>query len=604
MTHTTLATLVLMLPLGAAALLLLVPPLRHRGRVAAGLCIAATSVALLATIPLALHYCAGAEPLTLRWSWLPAGGVALATLGLHLDAVSTSMAVVVALVALCVQVYSTGYLAAEPGRDRGRYFAWQALFAFAMLGVVLAPNLLQLFICWELVGLLSYLLIGYYWTRPAAARAAVKAFWVTKFADIGLVLGLMVLYQRTGSFDWQTTLIAGEATAIAGLMFIAVMGKSAQFPLHIWLPDAMEGPTPVSALLHAATMVAAGVYLVVRAWPIFVAAPDVLLFMCWLGAFTALFAAVVACFQDDIKKVLAYSTCSQLGYMIAALGAGSMIGGYLHLTTHAAFKALLFLGAGSVIHAVHSNNIRQMGGLWSSMKPTAVLFIIGSLALAGVPPLSGFVSKDLILEELLAAGQWGPLVFALLAALLTAFYMTRVVLLTFFGGPSEAAESAHESPSSMLGPMAVLAIAAVLGGLLLPVYGAMAGVEAGFHLSAIGATATCLGLAGIAAGWWLYAPARRDRPPHALAERLRAIVTSAAVDRSAEFVYRRVLNRLSAGIGWFDRFIIDGLINVSGWAVLRGAEVARRAQTGRVGDYVYAVVIGLILLAAAGVFAP
>ncbi len=604
MPHATLATLVLLLPLGAAVALLLVPPLRRSGRVAAALCIGATGVSLLCAIPLALHFGPGAEPLTMTWSWLPAGGVALATLGLHMDAVSTSMMVVVALVALCVQIYSTGYLATESAADRGRYFMWQSLFAFAMLGVVIAPNLLQLFICWELVGLLSYLLIGYYWTRPAAARAAVKAFWVTKFADIGLVLGLMVLYVRTGTFDFQATLIAGEGTLIAGLMFIAVMGKSAQFPLHIWLPDAMEGPTPVSALLHAATMVAAGVYLVVRAWPIFEAAPDVLLFMCWLGAFTALFAAVVACFQNDIKKVLAYSTCSQLGYMIAALGAGSMAGGYLHLTTHAAFKALLFLGAGSVIHAVHGNDLRQMGGLWARMKPTALLFIIGSLALAGVPPFAGFFSKDLILEELLAAGQWGPLLLALSAALLTAFYMTRVVLLAFFGAPSEASQGAHESPLSMLGPMALLALGAVLGGLLLPVYGDMAGAELGFHLSGVGALATGLGAAGVAAGWWLYAPARRERPAPALAHRLRAIVLCAAVDRSAEFIYRRIMNRFAVAIGWLDRYVIDGAINGSAYGVLRLAEQARRLQSGRVGDYLYAVVIGLILLAAAGVFTP
>ncbi len=609
MSHQVLAMLCLLAPLGAAVVLLLVAPLRRDARVASTACIATTAVSLAAALVLAFDFVFGVAPvLDLQWPWLPAGGYVLATIGLYVDGVSASMAVVVALVALCVQVYSLGYMAADSSPDRGRYFTYHALFAFSMLGLVLAPNLLQLFVFWELVGLSSYLLIGYYWVRPSAARAAVKAFWVTKLADIGLLLALMVLYTKTGSFDWQVSpasaLSAADTNLVAGLLLVAVIGKSAQFPLHVWLPNAMEGPTPVSALLHAATMVAAGVYLLVRAYPIVGGATDVLTFMAYLGAFTALFAAFVACFQDDIKKVLAYSTCSQLGYMIAGLGSGSMLGGYFHLTTHAAFKALLFLGAGSVIHAVHSNDIKDMGGLAPRMRPTALMFILGALALVGFPGFSGFFSKDLVLEELLAAGHIVPMAAGVLAAGLTALYMTRVVLLTFFGAPSAAASEAHESPAVMLGPMAILALIAAIGGLLLPAMAGIAGVEAGFHVTPVGIAATVAGLLGIGLGFSRYRPSRRDAAASVLVTRLAAIARSGAVDRSATWLYRQGLNRCSAWVGWFDRYIIDGLINLAGWSVLTAAERVRLLQSGRVGDYVYAVVIGLVVLTAAGVLVP
>jgi proton-translocating NADH-quinone oxidoreductase chain L len=317
--------------------------------------------------------------------------------------------------------------------------------------------MLQFLGCWELVGLCSYLLIGFYWNKPSAARAAVKAVWITRLADIGLMSGVVLLYVSTGGFAWTAPLSPDVAALIAGLFFCGVMGKSAQVPLHVWLPDAMEGPTPVSALLHAATMVAAGVYLVVRAWPIFEAAPDVLHAMCWIGGLTAFVAACTALVQNDVKKVLAYSTCSQLGYMVAGLGSGSFYGGYFHLTTHAFFKALLFLGAGSIIHAVGSNDLREMGGLGRRTKLTAALFVLGALALAGIPPFSGFFSKDLVLEELFEAHAYGPLALCIVSAGLTAFYMTRAACMAFLGEPSEASKKAEESPAIMLLPMALLA---------------------------------------------------------------------------------------------------------------------------------------------------
>ena len=382
----------------------------------------------------------------------------------------------------------------------GRYFAYHALFLLSMNVLVVAPNLLQLFVGWELVGVTSYLLIGFYFRKPSAARAAQKAFWVTKFADMGFLVGLLVLFVASGSFGWDARLAPGIATAVTLLFFLAVVGKSAQFPLHVWLPDAMEGPTPVSALLHAATMVAAGVFLVVRADPLFAQAPATRTIMLGLGAATALFAACLALVQTDIKKVLAYSTCSQLGYMVAALGAGSVLGGFFHLTTHAFFKALLFLAAGSAIHAVHSNDIGDMGGLAKRMPLTAAAFVVGALALAGIPGFSGFFSKDLVLEAV--EGKLGSLPWAALlaTAFLTAFYMGRVVFVAFFGKPSgDGAEHAHEPGWSMRGPLVVLAILAAGGGLLAAPFAKLYGAEYHFEMGVGPSLGAALGLGGLAA---------------------------------------------------------------------------------------------------------
>ncbi len=371
-----LAYVALLGPLAIAAVCAVVRPLRHSGKPAAYLSVFGATVSLGAAIVLFTQFLGETSGLQDLHTWLPHDGTALATVGIQLDGVSVSMTLIVTLVAWCVQVFSLGYMADEPPAAFGRYFTYHSFFIFSMLTLVLAPNMLQLFAGWELVGLTSYLLIGFYYRKPSAARAAVKAFWVTKFADMGLLLGVILLFATTGAFAFNGTLPADWANIITLCIFIGVMGKSAQFPLHIWLPDAMEGPTPVSALLHAATMVAAGVFLVVRADPLFAQAESTRLFMAYIGGFTALFAACIAVVQDDIKKVLAYSTCSQLGYMICALGAGSLMGGYFHLTTHAFFKALLFLGAGAVIHAVHSNDMKDMGGLFSKMNVLATVFIL------------------------------------------------------------------------------------------------------------------------------------------------------------------------------------------------------------------------------------
>lgn len=592
-----------LLPLLAFAVLGLVPQLRRSGRGAAYVAIAcAAASTVTAALLLANRLQPRVDPVLAQVDWLAAGGHVFARIGVLADGISAAMLVVVTVVALCVQVFSLGYLHDETPAALGRYYTWHSLFLASMLGLVVSPNALQLFMCWELVGLASYLLIGFYFQKQSAAQAAVKAFWVTKFADIGLGAGLLVLFVQTRSFDWTPEAVqalgTGGATAVAALFLLAVMGKSAQFPLHIWLPDAMEGPTPVSALLHAATMVAAGVYLVVRAYPIFQAAPDVLSFMAWLGAWTALFASVIACAQDDIKKVLAYSTAAQLGYMIAGLGSGEVWPGFFHLFTHAAFKALLFLGAGALIHAVHSNSLRDMGGLWRKLPLSGAAFVVGALALAGIPGLSGFFSKDAILDAVLEAHQTGPWLLLLAAAALTAFYMTRVMALALLGPLGKHADHARESPPTMLWPLLLLAVLAAGAGYLGAPLAASAGHHYAFHWSMSGAIASGLGLLGIAAGWAMYSAKAFDASTWAPVTALNRLVAASAVDRSAAWAYRHVLLRVSAGVAWFDRYVVDGLINLTAWLALTGGQRARAVQTGRSADYLYAVVAGLILLTA------
>src|SRR6266542_3115160 len=385
------ALLAWLLPAGAFVLLSVAFPLRRSGRPAAYVSILVSAAALGGAL-WAWRLSSHEEFTRLLWEWLPAESGPLATVGVLADSDSTLMLILVTGVSFLVQVYSLGYLADEPPASLGRYYTYQSLFAFSMMGLVLAPNFVQLFICWELVGLCSYLLIGYWYTRPEAARAAVKAFWVTKAGDVGLLIGIVLLWYQTGTFDFLQLLQLADAgripleglAVITFCIYLGAAGKSAQFPFHIWLPDAMEGPTPVSALIHAATMVTAGVYLLTRTAWLFALTPDVLLLVAWIGAFTALLAAVLACVQDDINRVLAYSTVSQLGYMMAAIGAGFSTAGFLHLLTHGLFKALLFLGAGAVIHAAGTNDIQKMGGLARKMPMTAIVFLIGTLSLAGI----------------------------------------------------------------------------------------------------------------------------------------------------------------------------------------------------------------------------
>ena len=583
----TYAAAAVLVPLVTFAALAVIWPLRHTGRLAGLLSCATALFSLGCAVRAWAGLDGGAELFTLPW--LVHDGRVIAEVGVRLDGVSAPMLIVVTLVAAAVQIYSLGYMADEPDKDFGRYFTWHSLFIFAMGGLVVAPNLLQLLVSWELVGLCSYLLIGYFWAKPSAGRAAVKAVWITRLADIGLMSGVVLLYAETGGFSYEAA-IPG-AGLVAGLLFIGVMGKSAQVPLHVWLPDAMEGPTPVSALLHAATMVAAGVFLIVRCWPLFEAAPDVLAIMGWVGGITAFVAACTAVVQTDIKKVLAYSTCSQLGYMVAGLSSGSMLGGYFHLTTHAFFKALLFLGAGSVIHAVHSNELADMGGLSKKLRVTTVLFVTGSLALAGFPALAGFFSKDLILEELAHAGSWGPLALLLAAAALTAFYMTRVVVLAFFGAPGHHTEHAHESPLVMLAPMAVLAALAVVAGWFGGDFAALVGEEYAFHVTPVGALATALALGGIGVGVAKYGYGQMSGLGSQAAV---DFIRSGPIDGLFTGAWRQGLLPFARAMGWVDRYVVDGVMNLIGAEALTAGERGRALQTGQIRHYLYAVAVGVL----------
>jgi NADH-quinone oxidoreductase subunit L len=527
----------------------------------------------------------------------------MATAGVMVDGLSGTMLLLVTLVSLLVQVYSLGYLDDESAPALGRYYTYQSLFAFSMLGLVLAPTFLQLFVFWELVGLCSYLLIGFWYERPAAARAAVKAFWVTRLGDVGLVLGIVMLWAASGTFEFsalfamarQGQLPLEGLTAIMVLIYLGAVGKSAQFPLHVWLPDAMEGPTPVSALIHAATMVTAGVFLVTRAMPLFALVPDVLALIAWVGAFTALLAATMACVEDDIKRVLAYSTVSQLGYMMAAAGAGAPAAGFFHLGTHGVFKALLFLAAGAVIHAVGTNDIHRMGGLFRALPQTGLVFVIGSLTLAGVWPLAGFFSKEAVLAGVWESGLVGPFLMLALTALLTAFYMFRVVFIAFFGRAHDAHAHPHDAPPLMAGPLWVLAGLSVGLGLYFAAGHQPEMPHAGAWLLVLS-----LGLAGagIALAWATY---QRQAIAAGLWSRAFAPIDFMArrrygLDALYAGLYRGLLLVFSRVIGWLDRYVVDGVLNALSAGTLRAGDLARRIQSGQPQDYVYGVAFGVLAL--------
>src|SRR4051812_15528128 len=531
------------LPLVAAGIGSLTP--RGGRKLAAGAAIGAMVIAFLlscAALATALHD--PAAHLTYNFAWFDLGDSAV-RIGWLLDPLTALMCVMVTFVGTLIFIFSTGYM--HEDANFKQFFCFLSLFAAAMLGLLVANSLLLLFICWELVGLASYLLIGFWFHKPSAAAAAKKAFITTRIGDLGFLLGLLWLNDATGSLLFydgghgvlesgalsalaaQTT-IGGLAasTAIGLLIFCGAIGKSGQFPLHVWLPDAMEGPTPVSALIHAATMVAAGVFLVARVYPLMAAdqtLADVpvhaLTVVAAIGAITALLGAVIAVGQNDIKRVLAFSTVSQLGYMMLALGVGSWVAAIFHLLTHAFFKALLFLGAGSVIHAVHhEQDMRQLGGLRGPMRVTFITFAIGTMALAGVPfVFSGFWSKEAILH---AAHGWEvshlPFYIGLAAVVLTAFYMTRLVAETFLGSPrSEAASHAHESPRTMTLPLEVLAVCAIALGFLGTPYWPWLQRTLDPHLESepggagLMVTSIVLVALGIGIGWALYASRPRAK---------------------------------------------------------------------------------------------
>jgi len=441
---------------------------------AAWLSLAASASAGVIALPVCWAVFHGAH-FSHQITWLMLGTTPL-KFGYSMDPLSASLLFMVTIVGTLIQIYAMGYMHGDPRYSR--FFAYVSLFMSAMLTLVIADNYLLFFMAWEIMGLCSYLLIGFHFVKDSAANAAKKAFLTTRIGDIGFLLGFLTLFTAIGTlnFSQMNTLLAGAHTPHAALntgllamaalfIFCGTIGKSAQFPLHVWLPDAMEGPTPVSALIHAATMVAAGVFLLARSFPLFMAVPSVLPIVTTIGTLTTFMAAFIALTQTDIKRVLAYSTISQLGYMVTAMGLSGLSAGTFHLITHAFFKALLFMGAGSVIHGTHVQHIGEMGGLFKKMPHTALTFIIASLALSGIPPFSGFWSKDEILLTAYASGHSLVFWILLLSAFMTAFYMFRLIFLTFFGSPRDPKIHAHESPAIMTLPLWLLAIGTILIGI-------------------------------------------------------------------------------------------------------------------------------------------
>ena len=546
-------------------------------------------------------------------------------MGVRIDGLSAIMAVVVTSVSLLVQIYSVGYMHGDGGY--ARYFAFMSLFTAAMLGLVLASSLLQLFVHWELVGLASYLLIGFWFHRPSAAAAAKKAFIVTRFGDFAFLLAVLLIWGKAGTFDIHEI----NELALAGALSSAVLvgftlgllsgaiGKSAQFPLHIWLPDAMEGPTPVSALIHAATMVVAGVYLIARMFPSFEAAPaEVLDIVAYVGGFTALLAAVLGLVQTDIKRVLAYSTISQIGYMVLALGVLGYVAAIFHLFTHAFFKALLFLGSGSVNHATHTFDMRRMGGLRSYMPVTYVTFVIGALSLSGVFPLAGFWSKD---EILLDAWKYDKLLFVIgvVVAFMTALYMFRAIFMTFWGeyrggeepevGHEDFSTVPHESPPSMAFPLLILAVPAIFAGLFALGSGFTHLIEGSLPAElrhgkpsiegivvAASLVAALAGI-GVAAAVYLY----RNPASEAVAARLGPLPGIVERKYYLDFLAETVVVRwiLNAGLqriaDLFDRYVVDAIVDGIGTATRLAGDGLRRAEAGYVQAYTSLFFIGIVI---------
>ena len=670
---------IFLLPLGSFALIALVirPFLNRWPFLAAastiGTLAASTVLAIITLRSVIIHH----EVVFETWDWLSFGGATI-QMGLLVDPLTAVMLVVVTSISLLIQIYSVGYMQGDPGF--ARYFAYMSLFTASMLGLTLASNIVQLYAFWELVGVSSYLLIGFWHERPAAAAAAKKAFIVTRIGDVGFLIAILYLFLRADDFAavglnafhipdiWQAAqpvavgaaVLGGTALTLTALgIFAGAAGKSGQFPLHAWLPDAMEGPTPVSALIHAATMVAAGVFLVARFFPVFQQSDSAMAVVALIGVFTALMAATIALVMNDIKRVMAYSTISQLGYMMAALGLGAYAPAIFHLITHAVFKALLFLGAGSVNHASGTFDMRYMGGLRRYMPATYLLVVIAALSLVGIVPIAGFWSKD---EILLAAfdgnshfAEWINLVTfigLIVGVVLTAFYTTRMVMLTFYGHfrggidqenadlhPQEhpvAAEShddgsghhggVHlaESPLVMVAPMAVLGLGAVLVGYIInpqwinflwvPIHWVTGFVADGLVVATGGeghaelpgfswpmaGISTAAAVGGLLAGLAVYG-LRRDqsREPLRVLGPVHTLLTQKYfVDHLYEgFIVRRSFYRVFAGVAnWVDRRIVDGVVDFVGWFFRNIGSAVARLQTGQVQAYGTAVALGSMLI--------
>ncbi len=572
-------------------------------------------------------------------TWLPLGSLHF-DLGILLDPISVMMLIVISTVSLMVHLYSFGYMHGERGFQR--YYAYLSLFTMSMLGLVLSTNIFQMYLFWELVGVSSYLLIGFYYTTAPAIAASKKAFIVTRFADMFFLVGILVFgyFAHSFNFSFAGTVQMGEGAAAfipvaiskevaaAGflipsalvLMFIGGAGKSAMFPLHIWLPDAMEGPTPVSALIHAATMVVAGVFQIARMFPMWMEyAPDSLSIVVWIGAFTAFYAAAVACAQSDIKRVLAFSTISQIAFMMVALGAclpghhGATIDnhaslGYMasmfHLFTHAMFKACLFLGAGAIIHAVHSNEMSMMGGLRKYMPITHITFLVSCLAIAGIPGLSGFFSKD---EIITACFEYSPVLgwWMTAVAAMTAFYMFRLYYGIFWGTENveaHAHHTPHEAPWTMTLPLIILTVI-TLGAGWLPFghFVSASGEAYDIHLNAqVAITSSVIAIISIGLATWIFAGKKQPiaEKMYAAAPRLHHWAYKRFyLDEVYQFVTHRIIfKRISTPIAWFDRHIIDGFFDFLAWGTHRLSALIKGLQSGSVQKYAFVFLLGALIL--------
>jgi NADH-quinone oxidoreductase subunit L len=565
----------------------------------------------------------------LQINWLQFSPGLSIDMGIILDPISVMMLVVVTFISLMVHIYSLAYM---KGEERfPTYYAFLGLFTFSMLGLVVSSNVFQMYIFWELVGVSSFLLIGYYYDRPSAVAACKKAFIVTRFADLGFLIGILILSFYAGTLDFNTLiqrLTSADApefqSAIAAsflgvsaltwglvLIFIGGAGKSAMFPLHVWLPDAMEGPTPVSALIHAATMVVAGVFLVARLFPVFSMSPPALEIVSYVGIFSALFAAIIACTQTDIKRVLAYSTMSQIGFMMFALGVSGFGGenglgfsaSMFHLFTHAMFKALLFLGAGAVIHFIHSNDMKDMGGLRKYLPITHITFLIACLAIAGVPPFAGFFSKE---EILLAAYQHNSIIYwiALLTSGLTAFYMFRLYFNIFWSKEHKPHGEHHhgEGGFAMMMPLLLLAVGAAAAGFI--PFGHFVSsdgspLESNFHLE-FSIAPVALGLIGIFAAMWLYK--KENERSAKLAGSLNGLYKAAYhkfyIDEVYLFITKKIIfNLIGRPAAWIDKNVVDGMVNATGNATQAFSEKIKGFQSGKVQQYAIYFLAGVIGLA-------
>ncbi len=610
---------------------------KKMGKSAPWLSIGAIAVSFIFSL-FAFISVANGESINRGYEWLRLGDFSL-KFGWLIDPLTSMMLLVVTFIGMLIQIYSIGYM--HNDHKFTRFFAYMSLFTFSMLGLVLSNNYVELYIFWELVGLCSYLLISFWFEKTVAANAGKKAFITTRIGDVGLFLGILTLFYSIGTVDFGemagrlslSNHSSGLLTIAAILIFCGAIGKSAQFPLHVWLPDAMEGPTPVSALIHAATMVAAGVYLVARSFILFHAYPQSLVVVAYIGTITAFMAATIALVANDIKRVLAYSTISQLGYMMMALGAGGYTAGSFHLMTHAFFKALLFLGAGSVIHGTHVQHIPDMGGLFKKMKITAITFILASLAISGFPGLSGFWSKDEILLEIFHSDIPGHLfIFCVgtFTAFLTSFYMFRLCFLVFFGEQRSDIHP-HESPKVMTVPLMILSVFAVFVGLPgSPLMGNWFSHFIHFEKSHTEPSAFVMGLsifvslAGIFLAWAIYM--KRIISAELIAKRFSLVynillnkywfdelydftiikpylrltqvsfrfdqkIIDGLVNRTAHIMV--VVSKIKR---WIDVYIVDGMVNGVAWVTRISSEVLKLAQTGLVQNYALVIFLGVVII--------